>query len=220
VSNFAEPRLLTLARLIFLLREKPDLMPNLSEGTIRDKSKASGFGRTIVCLQAVWFCTQIIVCVSTHLTISVLELNTFAHALCTLLIYFFWWDKSLDVTEPTMIPFEAAPGDIAMLYVLDRPGFLATGYSPHRHGLENDPYLCPPVSVQAHFKPGQNTRYRSPAERPQEDRRWHDPTRQVVPGFLRVPVHNSVHGFSLSYTSTKHEIGEKSLSPMFKSICL
>ncbi|KAL8813698.1 MAG: hypothetical protein Q9223_006970 [Gallowayella weberi] len=37
------------------------------------------------------------------LPISLLELNTFAHALCTLVIYLLWWHKPLDVEEPTLI---------------------------------------------------------------------------------------------------------------------
>jgi hypothetical protein len=32
-----------------------------------------------------------------------LELNTFGHAICTLLIYLLWWDKPLDVEQPTLI---------------------------------------------------------------------------------------------------------------------
>ena len=37
------------------------------------------------------------------LSISLLELNTFAHALCALLIYGLWWEKPLDVEEPTFV---------------------------------------------------------------------------------------------------------------------
>ena len=33
-----------------------------------------------------------------------LELNTFAHALCTLVTYLAWWEKPLDVEEPELIP--------------------------------------------------------------------------------------------------------------------
>lgn len=51
------------------------------------------------------------------MTISTLELNTFAHAVCTLLIYFLWWDKPLDIEEPTIIRGEAAHPVIALLVV-------------------------------------------------------------------------------------------------------
>jgi hypothetical protein len=36
--------------------------------------------------------------------ISLLELNTFGHAICTLVTYFLWWRKPLDVQEPEPIP--------------------------------------------------------------------------------------------------------------------
>ena len=32
-----------------------------------------------------------------------LELNTFAHAICALAIYFAWWNKPLDVEEPVQL---------------------------------------------------------------------------------------------------------------------
>jgi hypothetical protein len=35
--------------------------------------------------------------------IALLELNTFAHVLCALLVYAFWWSKPLDVCEPIII---------------------------------------------------------------------------------------------------------------------
>jgi hypothetical protein len=62
------------------------------------------------------------------MTISILELNTFAHALCTLLIFGLWWDKPLDVIEPTLIQGESAHPFIALIRVLDDEGFETKGY--------------------------------------------------------------------------------------------
>lgn len=39
------------------------------------------------------------------LAISLLELNTFGHAACTLFIYIMWWHKPLDIAEPDTINF-------------------------------------------------------------------------------------------------------------------
>lgn len=80
-----------------------DLVPNLSEAEICDKSKASALAKFLVCLQAIWFCAQCIARLSQNLAISLLELNTFAHAVCTLIIYVLWWDKPLDIEEPTIL---------------------------------------------------------------------------------------------------------------------
>ncbi|KAF2800696.1 hypothetical protein K505DRAFT_412747 [Melanomma pulvis-pyrius CBS 109.77] len=94
-----------------------DLIPNISEAEIRDKSKASGLAKTLVCVQATWFCVQCVFRLSQKLTISLLELNTFAHALCTLVIYLLWWDKPLDIEERTVLRGENIKESTALLLV-------------------------------------------------------------------------------------------------------
>jgi hypothetical protein len=111
-------RILTWEGVLLLDRINPQIIPDISKLEILDKSKASDLAKTPVCLQAFWFCMQVLVRVASHLTISILELNTFAHALCTLLIYFLWWDKPLDVAEPTIIRGPAALSSTALLLVL------------------------------------------------------------------------------------------------------
>lgn len=82
----------------------PSWLPDISEEDIKDKSKADGLTKTIVCIQATWFIVQCIVrLTTTGSSISLLELNTFAHAICALLIYGLWWDKPFDVEEPIRI---------------------------------------------------------------------------------------------------------------------
>ena len=94
---------LTTRALRFLAKHRPDLIPDLSTEEIEDKSKASGLAKTLVCLQASWFCIQCINRLIARLSISLLELNTFGHAICTLLIYILWWHKPLDVAEPSLM---------------------------------------------------------------------------------------------------------------------
>jgi hypothetical protein len=96
---------ITVARrgLHYLASHEPMLIPDVSEGQIQDKSKGSALAKFIVCLQALWFCIQCIARLASRMSITLLELNTFAHALCTLLIYSLWWDKPLDVEEPTLV---------------------------------------------------------------------------------------------------------------------
>ncbi|KAL9594735.1 MAG: hypothetical protein Q9179_005262 [Wetmoreana sp. 5 TL-2023] len=79
------------------------VVPFLSEEEIWDKSKANGLAKAIVCIQAAWFCTQCITRLGQGMPVSLLELNTFAHAICALLVYVLWWNKPLDVHEPTVI---------------------------------------------------------------------------------------------------------------------
>ena len=79
------------------------LLPFLSKDEIWDKSKANSLAKAIVCIQAVWFCAQVIGRLVQGMPISLLELNTLAHALCALLVYLLWWSKPLDIQEPTVI---------------------------------------------------------------------------------------------------------------------
>lgn len=87
----------------FLLEHEPDILPDISQEQIQDKSKADGIKKTLVCAQALWFCIQCMSRLAQSLPVSLLELNTFGHSLCTLLIYLLWWSKPLNVDEPTLI---------------------------------------------------------------------------------------------------------------------
>lgn len=80
-----------------------EVVPFVSEEEIWDKSKANGLAKSIVCIQAAWFCAQCIARIAQGMPVSLLELNTFAHAVCALLVYILWWSKPLDVQEPTVV---------------------------------------------------------------------------------------------------------------------
>ena len=110
---------LTPAAVEFLAHNEPTLIPNISKEEINDKSKASALAKTLVCLQASWFCFQCITRIQQGFAITLLELNTFAHAICTLLIYILWWNKPLDIEEPTIIRGENADIICAMMILLD-----------------------------------------------------------------------------------------------------
>ncbi|KAI4271095.1 MAG: hypothetical protein LQ337_006254 [Flavoplaca oasis] len=86
------------------VKDLREVIPFVSEEEIWDKSKANALAKTIVCIQATWFCAQCIARVAQQMPISLLELNTFAHAVCALMVYIlWWWSKPLDVQEPTVI---------------------------------------------------------------------------------------------------------------------
>ena len=94
---------LRIRALKYLVEHAPHLIPDLSEEEIRDKSKADGLAKLLVCLQGIWFCLQCIVRLAQEQAISFLELNTFGHALCALLLYALWWYKPLDINSPTLL---------------------------------------------------------------------------------------------------------------------
>jgi hypothetical protein len=106
----------------FLANLDIELVPHISESEIRDKSNANGLGKALVCIQAFWFCIQCVTRLCQGLEISLLELNTFAHAICALLMYLLWWDKPLDIEEPTLIQGEEKLPAIALLCMVSEFG--------------------------------------------------------------------------------------------------
>lgn len=100
----------------FLMEHAPKIIPSLSREQIIDKSKADGLSKTLACLQAGWFCAQIIARAVQDLPISLLELTTLAHAFCMIVAYFLWWDKPFEVQEPVII--NARPSDVTCREIL------------------------------------------------------------------------------------------------------
>ena len=94
---------LTSSGLQFLHTHTPHLIPAITAADIGDKSKADSLKKFLVCAQALWFAVTTIARLGQGLPVSLLELNALAHAGCALLIYCFWWDKPLDVCEPTVV---------------------------------------------------------------------------------------------------------------------
>ena len=95
---------LTVFALKTIAKNAPMVLPDLSKSEITDKSKANGLAKTLVCLQASWFCAQMLGRLATDGNpISLLELNTFLHAICCLATYGAWLWKPLDISEPELI---------------------------------------------------------------------------------------------------------------------
>ena len=81
--------------LSFLTREK-----------IEVKQKVDQLAKSLIVIQALWFCFQFVARIWQSLPVSLLELNTFAHSLCALFIYVLWWHKPGDIDEPFVIRTE------------------------------------------------------------------------------------------------------------------
>lgn len=97
---------LTIKGLEWIAKNRPDLIPDISAEHIQDKSKANQFAKALVCIQATYFCFNFITRLCLGLAVTLLEINTFAHAACALFIYLIWWDKPLDIDLPVLIPVE------------------------------------------------------------------------------------------------------------------
>ncbi|KAK3361669.1 hypothetical protein B0T24DRAFT_489916, partial [Lasiosphaeria ovina] len=84
----------------YLLNQNPDLIPDISESSIKDKGKQNNFALVVIFGQVVWFCLQCISQLVLGLPVTVLELNTFAHGVCGLAALIAWRFKPLDVDKP------------------------------------------------------------------------------------------------------------------------
>ncbi|EIN12215.1 hypothetical protein PUNSTDRAFT_130485 [Punctularia strigosozonata HHB-11173 SS5] len=87
----------------FMMQHDPDLIPDLSEISITDRTKASSLSKALLIAQVAWFCANCLSRIVQHLPLSLLEVSTVAHGLCTLITYLLWWSKPLNVSEPTLI---------------------------------------------------------------------------------------------------------------------
>lgn len=91
----------------YLLRELLDKqlvdLPNTTVKEIEDIRKGDNFSKGVALLQIGWFIIQVVARAHQHLTITEIELTTAALAGLNSIIYFFWWNKPLDVQSPIII---------------------------------------------------------------------------------------------------------------------
>jgi len=92
-----------------LLMEGKIEFPTVTVEEIEDRSKADGFSKTIALGQTLWFVAQCIARGAQHLDLTLVELLTLSLAVLNGLMYFLWWNKSLDVRSPIRV------------YLLDKP---------------------------------------------------------------------------------------------------
>ena len=113
------PRLTLTAAGVIRLAECAQL-PDISESSIKDRSKADHLAKALVCVQAGWMIVQCVTRVASRLPVTFLEINTLAHVLCAFLTYVFWWHKPLDIRDPTVIHGEEIPELCALMYMCSK----------------------------------------------------------------------------------------------------
>ena len=85
---------------------EPDMIPDISEKTIKSKGKADFGARLWVFLQFLGFLYRIFERFGEGRPISVLEWTTVIQVLYCLVFFIAWWKKPLDVSEPRFIPVD------------------------------------------------------------------------------------------------------------------
>ena len=79
----------------------------ITEESIRDKSKADLLAKGLVCVQVLWVVGQTIERKAAGYPITLLEVHTIVHIVCALILYALWFQKPQDVHDPTLV----SPGD-------------------------------------------------------------------------------------------------------------
>ena len=86
-----------------LLTEEKIEFPTVTVEEIGDRSKSDGFSKTIALGQTFWFVAQCLARIIQHLDLTLVELLTLSLAVLNGVMYFLWWNKSLDVRCPVRV---------------------------------------------------------------------------------------------------------------------
>ncbi|PVH99833.1 hypothetical protein DM02DRAFT_528246 [Periconia macrospinosa] len=117
---FGDAKRLTLTAKGVALLAHCGLLPDISLDEIKDKNKADGLAKFLVCVQAGWMMIQVISRAAVGLPTTLLEVNTVAHVVCALLMYVVWWHKPRQVTAPTLLPADGLWPLVAYMYSASR----------------------------------------------------------------------------------------------------
>ncbi|KAF9485752.1 hypothetical protein BDN70DRAFT_969609 [Pholiota conissans] len=105
------PEVLSYDLLQELLAEKKIEFPKITEEEIEDRSKLDGLSKTVAVGQTTWFVAQCITRKIQGLVTTELELVTVAFAVLNVFIYFFWWNKPMDVHKPVPVLYLEDDGE-------------------------------------------------------------------------------------------------------------
>jgi hypothetical protein len=89
--------------LVYIMKYFPHIITDITEESILDRAGSSDLSKVILIVQVGWFCTNCASRLIHGLPLSLLEVSTAAHAFCTLLTYFVWLSKPINVAAPTIM---------------------------------------------------------------------------------------------------------------------
>jgi hypothetical protein len=114
--TFEVPKFRTL---VYIMKHFPHILTGIPEESILDQAASSGLSKALLIVQVAWFCTNCASRLHQGLPLSLLEISTAAHAFCTLVTYFVWWPKPINVAAPTLMRERAAREVYALLKCSD-----------------------------------------------------------------------------------------------------
>ena len=89
--------------LIYIMKYFPHIITDVTEESILDRAASSSLSKALLIVQVAGFFPKCGSRLFQGLPISLLEVSTAAHAFCTLITYFVWWSKPINVASPTLL---------------------------------------------------------------------------------------------------------------------
>ena len=89
--------------LIYIMTHFPHIITDVQKHVTLDPVGSSGQTKALLIIQVGWFCTNCVSRLVQHLSLSLLEVSTAAHAFCTLVTYLVWWFKPMNIAVPTIL---------------------------------------------------------------------------------------------------------------------
>ena len=86
-----------------LLREFPELVPDIPEATITQLSSHSTIGKLLLIVQLTWFSLSCASRLAEQLPLSLLEVSTACHCICSAVACLLWWSKPQNVPLPIFL---------------------------------------------------------------------------------------------------------------------
>ena len=164
--------------LIYIMEHFPHILTDITEEHIRDQAASSGLSKAILIVQLAWFCTNCASRLFQGLPLSLLEVSTAAHAFCTLLTYFVWWSKPMNVAAPTLMREKEAQEVYALLKCTDPEYDEARGIAMGRAAGDS---TGPQASAKIVLAANALRRLPTPGRPPSQDR-FKEPDSSLVPG--------------------------------------
>ncbi|KAF4980411.1 hypothetical protein FZEAL_3564 [Fusarium zealandicum] len=87
----------------------------VSDDTIKDKSKSDAFAKVIVMLQVTWMIVQTCSRLAAGLPVTIIEGHTLVHVVTALAMYTLWFQKPLNICEPTIVENQAFMDHTALM---------------------------------------------------------------------------------------------------------
>jgi len=168
--------------LTYIMKYFPQIITDTDEETILDRAESSSLSKALLIVQVTWFCTNCASRLHQRLPLSLLEVSTAAHGLCSLLTYVVWWSKPTNVATPIIMRGKEAREVYALLKcenveyeeALEMARKRAAGDSSGPTGTEK---VNLAANALQHLLP-------NPQEPPEHSRRFFGHRPNMIPGAL------------------------------------